>query len=123
MLAIGVIGGLAALLLAALALVSVLVAGQQVRTAADLAALAAAGQVVLGGGQDQACGQAAAVAERNGARLQACELRQHEGQPWPQVRVRVDREVAGTSWSVTARGAAGGTAPRLIDQDDGGVQR
>lgn len=121
-LAVGTISGLVALLLAALALLSVLVAGQQVRTAADLAALAAAGQVVLGLGQEQACEEAGAVADRNGARLQSCELRQHEGQPWPQVLVNVQRDVAGTSWSVTARGSAGGTSPRPEEQGDGGAQ-
>lgn len=104
-LAIGVIGGLTALLVAALALVSVLVTGQQARTAADLAALAAAGQVVLGAGREQACAEAAAVAGRNGVRLQSCALEPHDGQPWPRVLVSVQRDVASTPWSLTAREA------------------
>lgn len=118
MLAIGVVGGLATVLVTALALVAVLVAGQQARTAADLAALAAAGQVVLGVGGEHACAQAGAVAGQNGARLQSCELRQHEGQPWPRVLVSVRREVANTPWALTARAAAGGTTPRLVEQEE-----
>lgn len=110
-LAVGTVGGLAVVLLAALAVVTVLVTGQQVRTAADLAALAGAGQVVLGLGQEQACAQAEAAADRNGGRLRTCELRAQDGQPWPQVLVSVERRVTATPWTLTARGAAGGTSP------------
>lgn len=108
-LAVGVVGGLATVLVAALALVSALVAGQQARAAADLAALAGAGQVVLGA-EAQACATARTVAERNGARAEACELRPHGTDPWPRVLVTVSRDVSGTPWAATARAAAGGAA-------------
>ena len=88
------------------------------RIPADLAALAGAGQVVLGVGREQACAEAGAVADQNGARLQSCELRQHEGQPWPRVLVSVRREVANTPWALTARAAAGGTTLRLVEQEE-----
>ncbi|WP_131103487.1 Rv3654c family TadE-like protein [Ornithinimicrobium sufpigmenti] len=109
--AVGVVAGLAAVLVAALALAAVLVAGQQARTAADLSALAAAGQVLTGAGRDRACAEADAVAARNGGRLERCELRLAPGQPWPTVLVAVRRDVARTPWSLTARAVAGATSP------------
>ncbi|QFG67599.1 hypothetical protein FY030_01625 [Ornithinimicrobium pratense] len=112
-LAVGVIGGLAALLMAALTLAAVLIAGQQARTAADLSALAGAGQVVIGAGRDRVCAEADGVAASNGARLESCELGMHPGQPWPRVLVSVRRDVVGTPWSLTARAAAGAATPAL----------
>lgn len=109
--AVGVIAGLAAVLLAALTLAAVLVAGQQARTAADLSALAAAGQVLAGAGKDRACAEADAVAARNGGRLEACDVRLDPGRPWPTVLVDVRRDVAGTPWSLTARATAGAAGP------------
>lgn len=109
-LAVGVVGGLAAILVAALALVSVLVAGQQARAAGDLAALAGAGQAVLGAGPAEACAAVNVVANRNGARVESCTLRAHGTQPWPRVLVTVSRQVSGTPWRVTARAAAGGAS-------------
>lgn len=118
--AVGVIGGLAAVLVAALMLAAVLVAGQQARTAADLSALAGAGQVVLGAGGDRVCAAADGVATDNGARLESCELRTHPGQPWPRVWVSVRRDVAGTPWSLPARAAAGAVTPDAPDPMRGG---
>lgn len=106
-LAVGVVAGLAVLLLAALLLVSALVAGQQARTAADLAALAAAGVLAQGGAADQGCARAGEVASRNGSSLTACGTELRAGHPWPAVRVTVSRDVSGTPWSVTSRAAAG----------------
>lgn len=106
-LAVGVVGGLAAVLVTALVLVSVLVAGQQARTAADLAALAGAGQVALGAGQGPACVAADAVALRHGALVQSCEVHLHRWEPWPRVLVSVTRQVSGTPWTVTATAVAG----------------
>jgi secretion/DNA translocation related TadE-like protein len=106
-LAVGVTGGLATVLVAALLLVSVLVAGQHARTAADLAALAGAGQSVLGVGTARVCAVVDDVAHRNGARVTSCELRPEALTPWSGVSVTVARQVAGTPWTVTARAAAG----------------
>lgn len=106
-LAVGVVAGLAAVLVTALVLMSVLVAGQQARTAADLAALAGAGQVALGAGQGPACAAADAAALRHGAMVHSCELHLQRWEPWPRVLVSVTRQVTGTPWTVTARAAAG----------------
>lgn len=106
-LAVGVVGGLATVLGAALLLVSVLVAGQQARAAADLAALAGAGQSVLGVGPARVCAVVDDVAHRNGATTTSCELRPEEFSAWPGVSVTVVRQVAGTPWTVAARAAAG----------------
>lgn len=118
--AVGVIGGLATVLVAALMLAAVLVAGQQARTAADLSALAGAGQVVVGAGRDRVCAAADGVAADNGARLESCELTPQAGQPWPRVVVGVRRDVAGTPWSLPARAAAGAVAPDPVDPLSGG---
>lgn len=106
-LAIGVVAGLATVLIMALALVAALVAGQQARTAADLAALAAAGRLVEGAGEPAACAVAAQVAEANNAALESCTTRPAGTAPWPEVLVRTSRAVAGTGWTATARAAAG----------------
>lgn len=107
-LAIGVVAGLATVLVSALVLASVLVAGQQARAAADLAALAGAGQVVTGAGESVTCGLAEEVARDNGGRLAGCVLVHAQGDPWPQVWVTVTTAVAGTPWTATARAVAGG---------------
>lgn len=106
-LAVGLVAGLAMLLVTALVLVSVLVAGQKARAGADLAALAAAGAVVEGGEESAACAVADRVARDNGSELAGCGLQEHAGQPWPAVTVTVSREVVNTPWTVTARAVAG----------------
>lgn len=105
-LAVGMVAGMATVLVSALALVAVLVAGQQARTAADLAALAAAGELVGGGGVD-ACSTAAGVATEHGARLTDCRELSDGPQPWPRISVTVTREVGSTPWTATARAVAG----------------
>lgn len=107
-LAIGVVAGLPTLLVSALVLASVLVAGQQARAAADLAALAGLGRVVTGHGEATACGVAAEVARDNGGQLGSCVTVPTDGEPWPRVRVTVTSTVAGTPWTTTARAVAGG---------------
>ena len=106
-LALGVVLGLVAVLLSGLLLVAVLVAGQRARSAADLAALAGAGAVVDGAGQDGACHEAAAVATANGVRLTECSLMAGAG-VWPDVRVTAECDVSGTSWTTAAVAVAGG---------------
>lgn len=106
-LAVGLVAGLAMLLVTALMLVSVLVAGQKARAGADLAALAAAGTTVEGGGETAACAAADRVARDNGSVLAGCSLQERAGQPWPAVTVIVSREVVSTPWTVTARAVAG----------------
>lgn len=109
-LAVGVVAGLTTLLVSALVLAGVLAAGQQARSAADLAALAGAGQVVTGHGQPAVCGVAGEVARANGGQLQGCALVRADGDPWPRVQVTVTTAVAGTPWTATARAVAGGVA-------------
>lgn len=106
-LAIGVVLALVTVLLSALVLVAVLVAGQRARAAADLASLAAAGVSVEGGDQQEACAMAAQVAEDNGARLSGCAVVPGDG-PWPDVRVTTVCQVAGTVWDTSAEAVAGG---------------
>lgn len=111
-LAIGVVAGLALLLVTALALVSVLVAGQQARSAADLAALAAAGRVVSGAEPQVACREAGLVARQNRAELVSCGARPQPGQPWPAITLTVSRAVPGTPWTVSADAVAGTVTAR-----------
>lgn len=110
MLAVGVVAGLSTLLVAAIALAAVLVAGQTARKAADLAALAAAGRVVQGGGEAAACAAAARVVVDNGGQLQSCRTTLVGTDPWPQVRVSVSSRAAATAWTATAHAVAGGVA-------------
>lgn len=115
-LAVGVVAGLVTVLLAALALVAVLVAGQRARAAADLAALAAQGELVTGADVGSACGTAAQVAERNGGRLVTCTTLESGSDPWPRTAVTVSRSTPGLGWDATARAVAGGV---VRDRTDG----
>lgn len=96
--------GLLVLVAAALGVTAAMVAAhRRAQSAADLAALAAAG--ALGGGADP-CGVGVRVADANGATLTACEVAGRD------VRVRV--EVAGPRWlgqtgDLTAHARAGPT--------------
>lgn len=111
-LAIGLVVGLLAVLGMTLGLVAVLVAGQQARTAADLGALAAAGQLVQGLGEDAACARAHQVAREHGGSLESCVVEAGATARWPEVTVQVDRPVAGTRWTVSVSARAGATDPR-----------
>jgi secretion/DNA translocation related TadE-like protein len=102
--------GLVATMLALLAVTGALVRAEAARagaqTAADLAALAAASQLVhAGGGAAAACPVAADVAGRNGARLTGCRV---EGDGV--VRVRTARP--GGVGTATATARAGPAAAR-----------
>ncbi|MGA4923262.1 Rv3654c family TadE-like protein, partial [Bacillus subtilis] len=66
-LAAGLVAVIATLLLAGLLVAAVAVAGQRARTAADLAALAGAGEAVTGADEVRVCEVARQVAARNGA--------------------------------------------------------
>lgn len=115
-LAVGLVGVLSTLLVAGLLVATVAVQGQRVRTAADLAALAAAGRVLEGGAEEEACRSARVVAQRNGAHLAGCALDADgaataAGLPLPSVEVVVVRGVADTGWQVSARARAGGVPP------------
>jgi secretion/DNA translocation related TadE-like protein len=70
--AVGFIGVLLVLLLGGLALVSAVRASHHSRSAADLAALAAAGSVRRGESAASGCRQATAVASANRAQLRSC---------------------------------------------------
>lgn len=109
-LAVGVVAGLVTMMVTGLWLVSVLVAGQQARTAADLAALAGMGRIVEGFGAPQACAHARTVAGDNGATLTGCRHDLTGSDPWGEVRVSVERAVPGTPWTASAQAVAGGAA-------------
>ena len=105
-LGIGLVLGVVTVLVLALGLVAVLVAGQQARTAADLGSLAAVGEVVQGVDPSGACAVAGQVVDQHRARLVACAW-EPSGGAWPEVVVSVRRSVPATPWTVTARARAG----------------
>lgn len=70
--ALGVVGVLVVLLTACLALASASVAGHRARSAADLAALAAA--QALAGSSAAPCAEASRIAERQGAVVRECRV-------------------------------------------------
>lgn len=113
-LAVGLVGVVSTLLLAGLLIADVAIAGQRARTAADLAALAAAGRVLEGASEDEACTTASAVAEHNGASVTDCSLvvdaRRGRSGP-PTVQVTAVGDTSGGRWTVEARARAGGVVP------------
>ncbi|WP_298888312.1 Rv3654c family TadE-like protein [uncultured Serinicoccus sp.] len=111
-LVIGVVGGLVTVLVLALGLVAVLVAGQQARTAADLASLAAAGRLVQGVDDTAACALAARVSEQHGVELRRCRVTRQGVSPLPEVTVDVERAVGGTRWAVGVTARAGASIDR-----------
>lgn len=117
-LVVGVVVGLVTMMVTGLWLVSVLVAGQQARTAADLAALAGMGRIVEGFDASRACAHARTVAGDNGATLTGCRHELTGSDPWGQIRVGVESAVPGTPWTASARAVAGGATV-----DRGSAQR
>ena len=107
MLAVGLVGVLATLLVAGLLVAAVAVAGQRARTAADLAALAVAGRTLEGADAATACAAGGHVAGLHDAAVLSCTVRT-DAQGLPRATVEVGTEVAGTRWRATARSAAGG---------------
>jgi secretion/DNA translocation related TadE-like protein len=105
-LAVGLVGVLAVLLVAGLLVAAVATTGQRVRTAADLAALAAAGRALEGADRSGACAAGGRVAVQNGASLLSCTVSPTET-GIPRVELEVGRPVDGTPWTVRARAAAG----------------
>ena len=71
-LVLGAIAVLVAMTVGALLVVSAVVAAHRAQSAADLAALAAAGALVRGQSPPSACATGAGVATRNGGRLATC---------------------------------------------------
>lgn len=102
MLVIGLVGALAATLVALSAVAAAVAAQQRAVTAADLAALAGAQRLIDGGTLDQACGESDLVATRNGAALAHC------GRA-PPGRLTVDCTVA-VDLPILGRRAASATA-------------
>lgn len=117
-LVVGVIAGLVTMMVTGLWLVSVLVAGQQARTAADLAALAGMGRIVEGFDASRACAHARTVAGDNGSTLTGCRHELTGSDPWGEIRVGVERAVPGTPWTASAQAVAGGASV-----DRGSAQR
>lgn len=114
-LAIGLVGVLASLLVAGLLVAAVAMTGQRARTAADLAALAAAGHALTGGSETSACSAGSEVAAANGTVLVECRLLVGPGTGLPRAEVEVRARVADTRWQATARSAAGGV-PAVLDR-------
>lgn len=110
--AVGLVGVLASLLVAGLLVAAVALAGQQARTAADLAALAAAGHAMVGGEETGACSAGSDVAARNRAVLVECQVVPTDS-GLPRAEVTVRKDVPGTPWTATARAAAGGVPASL----------
>ncbi|GAA5167131.1 Rv3654c family TadE-like protein [Ornithinimicrobium tianjinense] len=113
-LAVGLVGVLLTLLVAGLLIADVAIAGQRARTAADLAALAAAGRALEGASEGEVCAAASAVAARNGAPLTSCSLDvagRVGSRGLPSVRVTAARDTAAGGWTVEARARAGGVVP------------
>lgn len=112
-LAIALVGIVSAVLVAALSIAAVAIAGQQARTAADLAALAGAGLAIQGGDEASVCEVASSTAADNRAELSSCRLERTAADPaagaeLPVVHVQVTRGVAGTRWTIQVSAAAGG---------------
>lgn len=106
-LAVGLVGVLATLLVAGLLVAAVALAGQRARTAADLAALAVAGRALEGAGTATACAAGGRVAGMHEAVLVSCAVGP-DAAGLTRARVEVRREVPGTPWSATAGAVAGG---------------
>ena len=111
-LALGIVGVVAVLLTAGLLIGVVAVTGQEARTAADLAALAGAGELASGHGLGPACARATEVAALNDAELVSCVAgAAGDGAALlPVLRVEVTASVGTTSWTVRAVAAATGIA-------------
>lgn len=105
-LAVGLVGALASLGVAAVVLAGAVIASHRARSAADLAALAGASRVLRGEPAEQACMVATAVARDNEARLLRCEA---EGSSL-RVVVAVRPAIPGLG-SATARARAGPPRP------------
>lgn len=73
--AVGLIGLVASLLVVAVLLAAAVLAVHRARGAADLAAIGAARTVLLGGDQGRACREAAALVEANNADMESCSVR------------------------------------------------
>lgn len=71
-LVLGAVGVLLAMTVGALWVVSAVVAAHRAQSAADLAALAVAAALVRGEPTEAACGEGAAMADRNGGSLASC---------------------------------------------------
>lgn len=106
-LAVGLVGVLATLLIAGLLVTATAMAGQRARTAADLAVLAVAGRALEGAAGESACAVGAQVAARHGASVVSCRVvATLDG--LPRAEVEVSKVVEGTPWAARARAAAGG---------------
>ena len=110
----GLVGLLGIMLVAGALITGAIVAGQQARSGADLAALAGAGELMAGAGAQQACAVAERQASLNGTHLQTCEVSPDADQltdatvSLPEINVVVTRAVGWGGWTATASAVAGG---------------
>ncbi|HKJ12374.1 MAG TPA: Rv3654c family TadE-like protein [Ornithinimicrobium sp.] len=107
-LAVGTVGALAALFLAAALLAAATVARNHAQTAADLGAVAGAQVLVGGWSEPRVCARAARFVTNNHARMHRCYLVDEASASTVSVVVEVRRPVlTSTSWVARARGRAG----------------
>jgi len=107
-LAAGVLGALATLFLAAALVGAVAVARNQAQTAADLAAVAGAQELMAGRSEAEVCSRAARFVVANDARMHRCQIAGRSRASAATVLIEVGRPVlAGTPWVATASGRAG----------------
>lgn len=104
-LGLAAIGVLCVLLVAGLMVSSALLASNQARTAADLAAVGGAQRLLVAQGDASVCARAAEVALRNAARLESCKVGQ-TANSGPTVTVVVSVK-AGVLGNATASAKAG----------------
>lgn len=108
MVMLGVIGVVLLLTISGLVLASAVVASHRARAAADLAALAAAGELMRGEPTSLACAAGAQVAAVNGARLQTCIVSATEVRLSVSVRAGVKGVGVATARSRAGPGPSGG---------------
>lgn len=106
-LAVGLVGVLASLLVAGLLVAAVATAGQRARTAADLAVLAVAGRTLEGHPVGDACATGARIAAAHDVSVVDCQA-STTPEGFPRAEVEVTAQVRGTPWVARARAAAGG---------------
>lgn len=115
-LALGVLGVLMTMALAAFMIASVSSAAHQARSAADLSAVAAAQVLLVGGSPTAACDRAREVAHRNGGELSSCTV--HPAGPGaarltgPRVSVTAERSTQVGLWPRVLVDAEAGLVPK-----------
>lgn len=107
-LALAAIGVLCAVLLAGLAIGSALLASAQARTAADLAAVAGAQQLVFAAGDGAVCARAQGIVHANDAVMTSCAVVETDEGPAVTVQVKASAGVLGQATATARAGLRSG---------------